>query len=295
MRNTKSIQAGIRNLILKNDESKLVKMKSLISNFRENSNNNIPYFHKNEAVNLDLTKLNDTLRYEYLKQVSENTNIEENKRFIRERQSLFYLNKAADKRLKKNQALEKQKYFNIAEEVNKKFKIEKVEGSKDLKRVGLLGYKVGMTGVWDKFGTWHPLTVVKIDRCQVVASKHSPKGNYYGLEVGCGESKVKKTTRPLLGHFIKHGVPPKKDIKEFEISKENMLPSGYVLTVRHFTPGQFVDVQGVSKGHGWSGVMKKWNFKGGVASHGNSLNHRAAVNKKIIFIFQLLNSLWLYF
>ena len=98
------------------------------------------------------------------------------------------------------------------------------------------------------------------------------------MEIGCGEKKVKKTTRPMLGHFIKHGVPPKKDIKEFSVSKDNLLPAGYVLTVRHFVPGQFVDVQGVTKGHGWTGVMKRWNFKGGVASHGNSLNHRAGVN-----------------
>lgn len=281
MRNTKSIPSGIKNLILKNDESKLTKIKTLVSNFRQTANNNIPLDPKFESLEMSATKYQDMLRYEYFSQITDKTLPDSHNRFLRERQSLYYVCKAAQEKLAKKELEQSKKFFNIADEINKKFKIKKVEAAKELKRTGLLGYKIGMTGVWDKFGTWHPLTVIKIDRCQVIAQKAIEKDDYYAMEVGCGEKKVKKTQRPLLGHFIKHGVPPKKDIKEFEVSKDNLLPSGFVLSVRHFVPGQFVDVQGVSKGHGWAGVMKRWNFKGGSASHGNSLTHRAAV---IIFL-----------
>lgn len=278
MRTTKSIPSGIKNLILKNDESKLSKIKTIVSNFRQTANSNLPIYPKFELSNQNEVNYQDTLRYEYFSQLADKTLPESHSRFLRERQSLFYVCKAAQDKLAKKEAEQSKKFYNIADEINKKFKIKKVEAAKELKRTGLLGYKIGMTGVWDKFGIWYPLTVIKIDRCQIIAHKVLEKDDYYAMEVGCGEKKVKKTQRPLLGHFIKHGVPPKRDIKEFEVSKENLLPSGFVLTVRHFVPGQFVDIRGVSKGHGWAGVMKRWNFKGGVNSHGNSLNHRTAVN-----------------
>lgn len=278
MRNTKSIPTGIKNLILKTDESKLPKFKTLVSNFRETANSNSPVYPKFNTSDLDEIKYQDTLRYEYFSQLSGKNLSESQSRFLRERQSLFYISKAAQEKLAELETQKTKKIYNIADEINKKYKLKKIEASKEMKRTGLLGYKIGMTGVWDKFGTWHPLTVIKIDRCQVIAHKSDEKNNYFAMEIGCGEKKVQKMQRPLLGHLIKHGVPPKKDIREFKVSKENLLPSGYVLTVRHFVPGQFVDIQGVSKGQGWAGVMKKWNFKGGSATHGNSLTHRAAVN-----------------
>ncbi len=281
MRNTKSIPSGIRNLILKNDEPNLAKIKTLVSNFRQTANSNVPVYPKFESLEMSETKYQDMLRYEYFSQLEADKGLSESQsRFIREKQSLFYVCKAAQDKLAKKDLEQSKKFFNIADEINKKFTIKKVEPAKELKRTGILGYKIGMTGIWDKFGTWHPLTVIKIDRCQVIAHKVIEKDNYYALEIGCGEKKVKKTQRPLLGHFIKHGVPPKQDIKDFQVTKENLLPNGFVLSVRHFVPGQFVDIRGVTKGHGWTGVMKRWNFKGGVASHGNSLNHRAGVNNK---------------
>jgi 50S ribosomal protein uL3 len=277
MRNTKSIPGGIKYLILKTDEPKLAKIKTLVSNFRQTANSNLPLYPNFETFDKNETIYQDMLRHEYFSHLSSKTQSESQSRFLRERQSLYYITKAAQDKLAKNEVEQTKKIYNIADELNKKYKIKKVEASIKLKRTGLLGYKIGMTGIWDKFGTWHPLTVIKIDRCQVIAHKADEKKGYYAMEVGCGEKRVKNTRRPLLGHFIKHGVPPKKDIKEFRVNKENLLPSGYVLTVRHFVPGQFVDVQGISKGHGWAGVMKRWNFKGGSASHGNSLTHRAAV------------------
>ena len=266
----------------------------VVSNFRNNSNINIAILPKFESLDFSEIKYQDMLRYEYFNHIEDQIFSKEvTERFLRERQSLFYVSKAAQEKLIKTDVEENKKYFNIAEEINKKFKINKVENTtRELKRTGLIGYKIGMTGVWDKFGTWHPLTVIKIDRCQVIAHKIKEKDNYYGIEIGCGELRVEKTTKPMLGHFIKNGVPPKRDISEFQVSKENLLPPGYVLTVRHFIPGQFVDIQGVSKGKGWAGVMKRWNFKGGVSSHGNSLNHRAAVI--YFFLHRILITILLY-
>ena len=254
-------------------------LKYQISKFRKNSNSNIPMYYKDDALDKSTTYNTNQKKSDYFEIIKKNPNNEEAKKHIESKQSLFYVNKTAqleiDKRNKKNN----QENFNIANEINKKFTLKKNEATRHSKRAGLLGYKIGMTGLWDKFGTWHPLTVLKIDRCQIVAHKQLEKNNYFAMEIGCGEKKVKKTKRPMLGHFIKHGVPPKEFVKEFEVTKENLLPAGYVLTVRHFIPGQFVDVKGTSKGHGWTGVMKRWNFKGQGASHGNSLSHRAGVNK----------------
>jgi large subunit ribosomal protein L3 len=174
----------------------------------------------------------------------------------------------------KEKELEKAKvvYHNAIPEVNKPFEIKKVEPNKHSRRVGLLGYKMGMTSTWDRWGIRFPLTVIKVDRNQITEVITDEKDGYFGIQVGCGEHKT--PTRPMLGYFMKKDLPPKKDLCEFRITKENILPMGYMLSVRHFLPGQLVDVRGTSKGKGWQGVMKRWNFKGGVASHGNSKKHR---------------------
>jgi len=278
MKSTKSIQNGLKSIIAKDNKLDSLSTKYLISTLRKKANSNIPmdyqedFKDKSKEYNIMLKKS------EYFDTIKNNPNNFEAKKHIESKQSLYYLNKTAKVDMEKINKLKNQKVLNIANEINKKFTLKKNEATRHSKRTGLLGYKIGMTGLWDKFGTWHPLTVLKIDRCQIVAHKHFEKENYYAMEVGCGEKKVAKTTRPMLGHFIKHGVPPKEFVKEFEVTKENLLPSGYVLTVRHFIPGQFVDVKGISKGHGWTGQMVRWNFKGQGASHGNSLSHRMGVN-----------------
>jgi len=169
-------------------------------------------------------------------------------------------------------------YRNMELEVNAKFKIDKVQPSgKDVLRTGIIGYKMGMTGVWDKYGIYYPLTVIKIDRCQVVQIKTKDKEGYYAMQLGIGEKRLKKTTKSLTGHFVKANVPPKKSLKEFKVSPENLLPLGYMIGAKHFVAGQFVDVRAKSKGKGTQGVMQRWNFSGGFASHGCSLKHRAPV------------------
>ena len=85
---------------------------------------------------------------------------------------------------------------------------------------------------------------------------------------------MKKLKRPQAGHFIKFNLPPKSEMAEFPVSTENFLPVGYCIGPRHFKIGQYVDVQSTSKGKGVQGVMKRWNFSGQGASHGNSISHR---------------------
>ena len=283
MKNTKSIQNGLKSIIAKDNRFDTLKTKYLISAFRKNANNNIPMYYKDDPKDKMIEYNNNQKKSDYFEVVKNDPNNLEAEKHKESKQSLFYVNKSAQLEMEKRNQKQNKEYFNIANEINKKFNLKKNDDkpTRHSKRTGLLGYKIGMTGVWDKFGTWHPLTVLKIDRCQVIAHKQFEKHNYFAMEVGCGEKKVKKATRPLLGHFIKHGVPPKEFVKEFEVTEENMLPAGFVLTVRHFIPGQFVDVRGTSKGHGWTGQMVRWNFKGQGASHGNSLSHRKGVNKLI--------------
>ena len=207
--------------------------------------------------------------YSYLKNDNSNA-AKETLREINMNSNLSYINRIA------SQPSPQLKPTNIADDLNQRFLINKVEQTKDSKRIGLLGYKVGMTGTWDRFGTWFPLTVIKIDRCQVTYVKTEEKDKYYAIQLGVGEKDPRDITHPMLGHFVKHKVPPKKDIKEFKVSPDCLLPVGYILSPRHFIPGQLVDVIGTSKGKGWQGVMKRWNFSGGVASHGNSKKHRSA-------------------
>ena len=81
--------------------------------------------------------------------------------------------------------------------------------------------------------------------------------------------------KPQIGHYLKHYLPPKKDLAEFKVTPENFLPVGYCIGPRHFKIGQLVDVKSVSIGKGFQGTMKRWNFSGGSATHGNSRAHRS--------------------
>ena len=85
---------------------------------------------------------------------------------------------------------------------------------------------------------------------------------------------MKNLKKPQAGHFLKFNLPPKRHLTEFPVTPENFLPVGYCLSPRHFQIGQFVDVQAISKGKGYQGTMKRWNFDGQGASHGNSVSHR---------------------
>jgi len=141
-------------------------------------------------------------------------------------------------------------------------------------RSGVIAQKVGMTRIFTEAGEQVPVTVLKVDNCQVVAQRTEEKNGYTALQLGVGLTKVKNTPRAERGHFAKASVEPKRKVAEFRVSPDNLIDVGAEITADHFVVGQFVDVTGTSKGKGFQGVMKRWNFSGGRATHGNSLSHR---------------------
>jgi large subunit ribosomal protein L3 len=143
-------------------------------------------------------------------------------------------------------------------------------------RSGLIAQKVGMTRVFTDAGEQVGVTVLKVDNCQVVAQRTVEKNGYAAVQLGVGVRKVRTTPKALRGHFAKASVEPKRKLAEFRVSPENLIDVGAEMTVDHFVVGQFVDVTGTSIGKGFQGVMKRWNFGGGRATHGNSLSHRIA-------------------
>jgi len=142
-------------------------------------------------------------------------------------------------------------------------------------RTGLLAQKIGMTRVFAAEGDHVPVTVLKIDFCQVVAVRTPEKDGYSALQLGVGAAKVKRVTQPQRGHFARAKVEPKAWVAEFRVTEDAVLPVGSELTAAHFLPGQYVDVTGVSIGKGFAGAMKRHNFGGLGASHGVSVSHRS--------------------
>lgn len=149
---------------------------------------------------------------------------------------------------------------------------------KERRRTGALARKIGMMNIWDSTGTRHPITVLCIDRCHVTQVKEpqeSDRRERWAVQVGAGPKRPFKTNKAQRFHFAKAGVEPKYRAVEFLVEKENTLPVGTELRADFFIPGQFVDVTGASIGKGFQGPMKRWGFKGGSASHGNSKAHRS--------------------
>jgi large subunit ribosomal protein L3 len=119
------------------------------------------------------------------------------------------------------------------------------------------------------------VTVLKVDNCQVVAQKTPDKHGYAALQLGAGIPKIKRLTKAARGHFAVAKVEPKRKLKEFRVSPDNIIPVGAEITVEHFVPGQFVDVTATSMGKGFAGGIKRWNFGGLRATHGVSVSHRS--------------------
>lgn len=142
-------------------------------------------------------------------------------------------------------------------------------------RSGLIAQKVGMTRLFAEDGSHVPVTVLKVESCQVVAVRTEEKDGYSALQLGAGAARASRTSKPLRGHFAKAKVEPKKKLVEFKVSPEASIAVGAELSAEHFVPGQFVDVTGVSIGKGFAGGMKRWNFRGLRASHGVSISHRS--------------------
>jgi large subunit ribosomal protein L3 len=141
-------------------------------------------------------------------------------------------------------------------------------------RSGVIAQKVGMTRVYNDAGEHVPVTVLRMESCQVVAQRTKEKNGYTAVQLGVGLAKVKNTTKALRGHFAAASVEPKTKLAEFRVSPENLLDVGAEITVEHFVVGQKVDVTGTTIGKGFQGVIKRHHFRGGRATHGNSVSHR---------------------
>ena len=142
-------------------------------------------------------------------------------------------------------------------------------------RTGLIAQKLGMSRVFNEEGNHVPVTVLKVDNCQVVAVRTEESDGYTAVQLGVGKAKVKNVGKAMRGHFAKAKVEPKRFLAEFRVPKDALLEVGAELSVEHFRPGQFVDVVGTSIGKGFAGVMKRHNFGGLRASHGVSISHRS--------------------
>jgi len=142
-------------------------------------------------------------------------------------------------------------------------------------RTGLIAEKVGMTRVFDEAGTHVPVTVLKVDNCQVVAQRTQERDGYTAVQLGVGKAKVKNVSKPMRGHYAKAKVEPKRRLVEFRVSADGLIDVGAELSAAHFLPGQFVDVTANSIGKGFAGVMKRHNFGGLRATHGVSVSHRS--------------------
>jgi len=142
-------------------------------------------------------------------------------------------------------------------------------------RTGLIAEKVGMTRVFDEAGAHVPVTVLKVDNCQVVAQRTKERDGYTAVQLGVGKAKVKNVSKAMRGHYAKAKVEPKRRLVEFRVSPDALIDVGAELSAGHFQAGQFVDVTANTIGKGFAGVMKRWNFGGLRATHGVSVSHRS--------------------
>jgi large subunit ribosomal protein L3 len=142
-------------------------------------------------------------------------------------------------------------------------------------RSGVIAQKVGMTRIFTDAGEHVPVTVLRLDGCQVVAHRTVEKNGYTAVQLGSGTAKVKNVSKAERGHFAVAKVEPKRKIVEFRVSDDSLIPVGAELTADHFVVGQFVDVSGITMGKGFAGGMKRWNFGGLRATHGVSVSHRS--------------------
>src|SRR6056297_324005 len=142
-------------------------------------------------------------------------------------------------------------------------------------RSGVIAKKVGMTRLFMDDGRQVPVTVLQLDKLQVVAQRTPDLHGYAAVQLGAGSAKAKRVSQAMRGHFSAAKVEPKRKVAEFRVAPENMIAVGEEITADHYFEGQFVDVSGTSIGKGFAGAMKRHNFGGLRASHGVSISHRS--------------------
>ena len=140
---------------------------------------------------------------------------------------------------------------------------------------GILGRKLGMTQVWDADNRVVPVTVIQAGPCRVVQLKTPERDGYAAVQLAFGDAKPARLTKPELGHLKAADAAPAKHLAELRVDDLSGFEIGQVLAADVFEAGERVDVTGISKGKGFTGVMKRHNFHGQGASHGNHKKHRA--------------------
>ena len=142
-------------------------------------------------------------------------------------------------------------------------------------RSGVIAQKVGMTRIFTDAGEHVPVTVLKLEKLQVLSHRTEEKNGYTAIQVGAGTRKASRLTKSERGTFAVASVEPKRKLAEFRVTPDSLIEVGAEITADHFVAGQFVDVTGTSQGKGFQGAMKRWNFSGLRATHGVSVTHRA--------------------
>ena len=141
---------------------------------------------------------------------------------------------------------------------------------------GIIGKKIGMTQIFDEKGNVVPVTVIEAGPCVVVQKKTVENDGYNAVQLGYGDVSPKHVNKPMKGHFDKADVAPKKTLKEFRFADCDTLNIGDIVKADTFQPGDRVDVVGTSKGKGYAGAIKRWNFGRLRESHGTGPNARHA-------------------
>ena len=143
-----------------------------------------------------------------------------------------------------------------------------------INKKGILGEKLGMTQVWDENNRVVPVTVVKAGPCVVTQVRTPENDGYSGVQIAFGQIDPRKVTQPMLGHFAKAGVTPRRHLLELRFDDASDYALGQELGADTFEAGSNIDVTGVTKGKGFAGTMKRHGFHGVSASHGAHKNHR---------------------
>ncbi|WP_024822569.1 50S ribosomal protein L3 [Aminobacterium mobile] len=140
--------------------------------------------------------------------------------------------------------------------------------------IGILGRKLGMTQIYNETGQAVPVTVIQAGPCPVVALRTPDKNGYSAVLLGFGEMKPHKLTKPVKGQFDKVNVEPQRYLREFRLGSVDGYEIGQAIDVSFFKEGEKINVVGMSKGKGFAGVIKRFNFGGTFATHGVSKTHR---------------------
>jgi large subunit ribosomal protein L3 len=139
---------------------------------------------------------------------------------------------------------------------------------------GLIGKKIGMTQIFDESGVAIPVTIIEAGPCYVTQIRNAERDGYSAVQLGFGEAKKNRLTGGQLGHLDRNNLPPLRFLREFR-AKDPQVNEGDQVTVNQFAAGEHVDVVGTSKGKGFAGGVKRYHFRGGPATHGQSDRHRA--------------------